>query len=193
MAVRSRAPNIVIACCIATDEKNKATTQSTSLQDNIAIVPMRTPVHRASMPSEIAPTAISNTLPKILIKLMAVMRNIVKELMAVMRKVVAIELMAVRLAVTITLETNIERKAVISIGATVAVLNIVLKVTKIVKVAKVFAILQLVVIDTVELHRADSKMRMAEGEENTGTPSAIMQTLANTKYSTGIAKESCKR
>ena len=34
--------------------------------------------------------------------------------------------------------------------------------------------------------------RMAVGKETIGTPSAIMQTLANTKYSTGIAKESCK-
>ena len=34
--------------------------------------------------------------------------------------------------------------------------------------------------------------RMAVRKETIGTPSAIMHTLANTKYSTGIAKESCK-
>ena len=34
--------------------------------------------------------------------------------------------------------------------------------------------------------------RMAEGKETIGTPNAIMHTLANTKYSTGIAKENNK-
>jgi len=37
------------------------------------------------------------------------------------------------------------------------------------------------------------KMRMAGRKETIGTPSAIMQTHANTKYNTGIAKENCKR
>ena len=36
-------------------------------------------------------------------------------------------------------------------------------------------------------------VRKAERQNKIGTPNAILQTLANTKYSTGIAKESCKR
>ena len=37
------------------------------------------------------------------------------------------------------------------------------------------------------------KMHMTGRKETIGTPSAIMQTHANTKYNTGIAKENCKR
>ena len=148
MAVTSRAPNIVIALCIATDETNKANTQSKSLQDNIV---MRTPVHRASRASKIAPTDISNTWHNIV----EIMR---KAVVNIMRKAVPIELMAV---------ISVMRKAVTTILATVAVLNIVRKA----------------VVNT--MHKAGSKGTI-------GTPIAIMQTHANTKYSTGIAKESCK-
>ena len=80
-------------------------------------------------------------------------------------------IVAVRLEATITLKTNRERKAVISIGATVAVLNIVRKVAKIVKVAKVCAILQMPVIDTEQLPRADNKVL--------GTPKAVLIVIEN--------------
>ena len=102
---------------------------------------------------------------------------------------------------------NTIRRAVISIGAIVEVLHIVHKVANTVEVAKIVAMParhkvlatpKAVLIIAIELMAVVRKAvvinkRRAKGKETIGTPSAIMQTHANTKYNTGIAKENCRR
>ena len=139
-----------------------------------------------------------------------------------MHIVVINAIVAVVLANIITLNTKRERTAVTSIGAVVAVVHIVYKVAKIVKVAifrnAIVAVSKASMADRIAptaisdtcdnivpigrkavaiermavMRQIASRMRTYVGKEKIGTPNTIMQTHANTKYSTGIAKESSK-